>query len=88
MTANTSTIKNQTASWHRDGHDWHLIRAGGIQARIERDSRRWLCYALDEAGNETYLGPCQNLASGKAHFSVRYAPQSSEPVLRNEEAPL
>ncbi|MBX9683022.1 MAG: hypothetical protein K2X41_04460 [Hyphomicrobium sp.] len=88
MTASTSTTAIRPASWHRRGHDWHLIGAGHIYARIDRDGRRWLCYAIDDSGDDTFLGQARSLANGKAHLSLRFAPRLPSDVIANEVAPM
>ncbi len=47
MTTRTTTAEAQPPKWHSKGDAWHLIGAGRTYARIDRDGRRWLCYALD-----------------------------------------
>ena len=88
MTTRTATAEIPAAKWHRNGDDWHLIGASRTYARIDRDGRHWLCYALDEGENETFLGQSRSLASGKAHLSLHYAPRSPTSVTADEVAPM
>ena len=71
MTSRTTTANLHPAQWHRNGDDWHLLGAGRTYARIDRDGRRWLCYALDEGENDHFLGQSRSLASGKAHLFLQ-----------------
>jgi hypothetical protein len=88
MTTRIASAEFRPATWHHKGDDWHLISAGRTYARIDRDGRRWLCYALDEGGNDTFLGQSRSLASGKAHLSQCYAPRLPCDVFAEEAAPM
>ena len=88
MTTRTDAAAIRPATWHRKGDDWHLISAGRTHARIERDGRRWLCYALDEGENDEFLGQSRSLASGKAHLSLHYAPRLPSNAFPEEAAPM
>jgi hypothetical protein len=76
------------AKWHNKGDDWNLIGAGRTFARIDRDGRRWLCYVVDDNGDDTFLGQARSLASGKAHLSLRFAPRLPSYAIANEAAPM
>ncbi len=88
MTTRTTTAEAQPAKWHSKGNAWHLIGADHTYARIDRDGRRWLCYALDEGENDTFLGQSRSLASGKAYLSLNYAPQQPSKAFAEELAPM
>lgn len=88
MTTCTSTAKFRRATWMHKGDDWHLIGAGRTYARIDRDGRRWLCYALDEGENDYFLGQSRSLASGKAHLFQHYAPRLPSKDFAEELAPM
>ena len=88
MTIRNATAELRPAKWHHKGDDWHLIGAGRTYARIDRDGRRWLCYALDEVENDYFLGQSRSLASGKAHLLLRHPLPSSVNRVAEEDAPL
>lgn len=88
MTTRTAGTEFHTAQWHRNGDEWHLIGASRTYARIDRDGRRWLCYALDEGENDTFLGQSRSLASGKAHLFQNYAPRLPSNPFLEEAAPM
>ena len=88
MTTRTTTAEAQPTKWHNKGDAWHLIGAGRSYARIDRDGRRWLCYALDEGENDHFLGQSRSLASGKAHLFLHYAPRLPSKAFAEEAAPM
>ncbi len=88
MAPRTASNKFNMAIWHRQGDDWHLSGAGRTYARIDRDGGRWLCYALDEGANDTFLGQSRSLASGKAHLFLHYAPRSPSNACAEVVAPM
>lgn len=88
MTTRSITATSQPATWQRKGIDWHLIAAGKTYARVDRDGRRWLCYAIDDGENEHFLGQSRSLASGKAHLSLHFAPRLPSQVYADDVAPL
>ena len=88
MTTRIASAELRPAKWQHKGNDWHLIRAGRTYARIDRDGRRWLCYALDEGENDHFLGQSRSLASGKAHLSQCYAPRLPLQASAEEAAPM
>ena len=88
MTTRTTIPEFRPAQWQRNGDDWHLIDAGRTYARIDRDGRRWLCYALDEGENDHFLGQSRSLASGKAHLFQHYAPRLPSNAFLEEAAPM
>jgi hypothetical protein len=88
MTTRIASAESRHATWQHIGEDWHLIGAGRTYARIDRDGRRWLCYALDEGENDYFLGQSRSLASGKAHLSQCYAPLLPSDVFAEEAAPM
>ena len=88
MTPRTTIAEVHRAKWFRIGDAWHLLGAGRTFARIDRDGRRWLCYALDEGENDTFLGQSRSLASGKAHLSLHYAPRLLSKAFADEVAPM
>ena len=88
MTSRIASAEFDPAQWQHKGDNWLLIRAGRTYARIDRDGRRWLCYALDEGENDTFLGQSRSLASGKAHLSLHYAPRLPSKAFAEELAPM
>ncbi len=88
MTIRTTSANFHLAQWRRNGEVWHLLGAGRTYARIDRDGRRWLCYALDEGENDHFLGQSRSLASGKAHLFLHYAPRLPSNALLEEAAPM
>ena len=88
MTTRIASAEFNLARWHRQGDDWHLSGAGRTYARIDRDGGRWLCYALDEGENDTFLGQSRSLASGKAHLFQHYAPRLPSNAFLEEAAPM
>lgn len=88
MTTRTPTAEFIQAKWQHKGGDWHLISAGRTYARIDRDDRRWLCYALDEGENDYFLGQSRSLASGKVHLFLHYAPRLPSRDIAEEVAPM
>jgi hypothetical protein len=88
MTTRIAPAESRPATWQHMGNDWHLMGAGRTFARIDRDGRRWLCYALDEGGNDYFLGQSRSLASGKAHLFLNYAPRLPSRVIAEEAAPM
>ncbi len=88
MTSRTTNANLHPAQWHRKGDDWHLLGASRTYARIDRDGRRWLCYALDEGENDHFLGQSRSLASGKAHIFLHYAPRLPSKAFAEEAAPM
>ena len=87
---NTSTPSTR---WHRSNGTWCLTCAGRPVARIERDGQRGLCFAIDAAGDDWFLGQSDGLASGKAALVRRCARQplpisDSSRSNHQEEAPL
>ena len=88
MTTRNASTEFNTAQWHRNGDEWHLIGASRTYARIDRDGRRWLCYALDEGENDHFLGQSRSLASGKAHLFLHYAPRVQSKAFAEAHAPM
>jgi hypothetical protein len=88
MTSRIASAQSRPATWQHKGDDWHLIGAGRTYARIDRDGRRWLCYALDEGENVHFLGQSRSLASGKAHLSLHHAPRLPSKAFAEELAPM
>ena len=89
---NAASITCST-TWRRKDANGVLFDAGRPVARIERDGNRWLCFAVDEGGDDWFLGQSDGLASGKAALVRRYVRQplpisDSSRSNQHEEAPL